>query len=148
MFQGVTVFVEDIVDKMDKNRIWAMLTWNGGKMSSSSTCPSLTHVVTTLPQQDNNNVHQVTPNWISDCLKCGQKLDEDLYKPSCFQLNNNSCIRQGTKRKIDFSEDDCDDYLSCISETSSSYDSTAEGIDKCEKLVCTPPRPKKLKFDI
>lgn len=139
------------IKDVDKDRIWAMLTWHGGKMASSDTCACLTHVVTTSHlQDDNNNVHQVMPNWIPDCIKCGHRLDEDLYKVSCFQLNNNSCIKKGLKRKIDFSEDDCeDDFFSCISDTESSYESAMDGMDKSEKLVCTPPpsRPKKLKYD-
>ena len=138
------------IKDVDKDRIWAMLTWHGGKMASSDTCACLTHVVTTSHlQDDNNNVHQVMPNWIPDCIKCGHRLDEDLYKASCFQLNNNSFVKKGLQRKIDFSEDDCEDFFSCISDTNSSYESASDGMDKSGKLVCTPPppRPKKLKFD-
>ena len=141
------VYVDKSIKGVDKDRLWAMLTWHGGKMTSSDTCPCLTHVVTTSHlQEDNNNVHQVMPSWIPDCIKCGHRLDEDFYKASCFQLNNNSCIKKGLKRKIDFSEDD---FFSCISDTNSSYESASDGMDKSGMLVCTPPppRPKKLKFE-
>ncbi|CAM1327677.1 PAXIP1 (predicted) [Pycnogonum litorale] len=83
LFSGV-VACPSKLSKKDRNSLWAMVTYNGGKFQITFD-KSCTHLVASLPEGEKyqkaveHNVKIVTPDWIVDSVKSKEKCDEELY---------------------------------------------------------------------
>ena len=91
IFSGVVVKVERVV-RGDLVKIWAMVTWYGGKVVTG--WEEVTHLVSGCHSADNDHqVWGVTPDWVVDGVKAGHRMDEKMY---CSKM----VVVPGNKRHI------------------------------------------------
>merc|ERR550519_1157037 len=76
VFSGVCVKVLGLEEE-DVKRIWAMVTWHGGKMVVEE-FEGVTHVVTGAMDEflDDNHYYIVTPDWVVESIKNGMMVEE------------------------------------------------------------------------
>ncbi len=80
-FSGTVAYVDPEIETFDKDRLWAMLSWYGGKVAASLRCPGITHIITTFSRPDNEDHCEVTPAWVMETCRRGQKLLEYDFCP-------------------------------------------------------------------
>jgi len=91
LFSGVVVKVERVA-RCDLEKIWAMVTWYGGKVVLG--WEEVTHLVSGCHSVENDQqVWSVTPDWVVDSVKAGQRMDEKIY---CSRM----VLVSGSKRHI------------------------------------------------
>ena len=78
LFSGVVVRVVG-VGRRDVERIWAMVTWHGGKVVAEAGI--VTHLVTgeVGASCTGLSLWTVTPDWVFDSVKIGKRADEVMY---------------------------------------------------------------------
>ena len=162
-FSGTVAYVDPEIETFDKDRLWAMLSWHGGKVAASLSCPGITHIITTFSRPDNEDHCEVTPAWVMETCRRGQKLLEYDFCPEdhfvdCFEepvdnnniiIGNNNLRKKSSKRKLCFDgiDEDSGNYFSCNSSSSSpsSVDLNDTNSDSFKKMIHTP-LPKRLKL--
>ncbi|CAF0772509.1 unnamed protein product [Didymodactylos carnosus] len=98
LFEHFT-FANANLSPTDNYKLWALVTYYGGKWSSDIEQLKCTHILCSskLSNDDNNNntnkrlydayqidvssVFLITPDWVMDCLKTNERLDERKYHP-------------------------------------------------------------------
>ena len=157
LFRGVVVFMGPDIGPGDQEKLWAMLTWRGGKVAASLRCPGITHVITTSSMLENEDFCEVTPDWVTESCKRGKRLLEYDFCPEDYYVdcpedvveNNNTGTGveiKNLKRKLIFDgmEEDSDDFFSCNS-TPSSVGLNDVNSNCYERIIHTP-MPKRLKL--
>ena len=165
-FSGTVAFIDPDIQICDKDKLWAMLTWHGGKVAASLRCPGITHIITTSSRLDNEDHCEVTPDWITETCRRGQRLLEYDFCPEehfvdCVEepVDNNNIIKdinngnrkKNSKRKLCFDgmdvDADSDNYFSCDSSSSSqsSYVDKDSNSNSFKRIIHTP-LPKRLKL--
>ena len=81
----------------DKTKIWAMLTWNGGKVVTSLS-PEVTHLIVNTPRDklcedalSIPNIKIVTCDWVQESIQTSSRLDEESYHPRLLVSPENNC---------------------------------------------------------
>ena len=160
VFQGVVAYVDPSVSGPDKARLWAMVSWHGGKVAAAASCPGISVVVTVTPGagEGEGETARVLPHWVTESVRSRVKLPEKDFCPDCFKTetvaavnNNDSPEVRNFKRKLSFEDDeasedsDSQDFFSCNSSVSSS--SGGSDLNSNVKKIVHTPRPlKKLRF--
>ena len=138
----------------DRSRLWSMLRWYGGVVVQTPDDQTFTHCITCSLSSPgcNNNLLQILPHFVKDCIVKGELLPADDYHPSHYDLDNNnltprksaSLKRSSIKRKLDFEEESSsEEFFDCSSEVSSN----SEQFHDCETArTLTSPRRKKIKL--
>ena len=62
IFDGTVALIPDM-NNGDKEKLWAMLVWNGGRVAESLTTPGITHIITPYVIPDNEDHCEVKPSW-------------------------------------------------------------------------------------
>ena len=163
-FCGTVAFIDPDIGPGDKGKLWAMLTWHGGKVAASLQCPGITHFITTSSRLDNKDHCEVTPDWVTETCRRGQRLLEYDFCPEvhfvdCVMENNNSIggnnnvvKKKSSKRRLYFDgmDEDSENYFSCDSSSStssSSFGLTDPDFKSFKRIVNTPlPKRSKLKL--
>ena len=166
LFSGTVAFIDPDIGSGDKGKLWAMLTWHGGKVAASLRCPGITHVITTSSRLDNEDHCEVTPDWVTETCRRGRRLleydfcPEDYYVDCVEELvdnnnrtsgNNNVVRKKSSKRKLCFDgmDDDLENYFSCDSSSSTSSSIGISDPDsKSFKRIVHTPLPKRLKLKL
>ena len=155
MFQGVVAYVDPSVSGPDKARLWAMVSWHGGKVAAEASCPGISVVVTVIPGASEGETPRVLPHWVTESVRSRVKLPEKDFCPNCFKIetvaaanNNDSPVVRNFKRKLSFEDDDeatedFQDFFSCNSSVSSS--SGGSDLNFNVKKIVHTPRPRPLK---
>ena len=163
-FSGTVAFIDPDIETCDKEKLWAMLTWHGGKVAASLRCPGITHIITTSSRLDNEDHCEVTPDWVTETCRRGQMLLEYDFCPEehfvdCVEepMENNNIIKginnikKNSKRKLCFdgmdADEDEDNYFSCNSSNASqsSYVDKDTNDNSFKRIIHTP-LPKRLKL--
>ena len=91
---GAVVCVGDIGEG-DRAKVWAMVTWHGGKVVKDLT-GEVTHLIVTLPVGElyNNalsrgDISIVNPDWVVDTVRAKAKCDTSLYHPRLLMIPEN-----------------------------------------------------------
>ena len=154
MFQGVVAYVDPSVSGPDKARLWAMVSWHGGKVAAAASCPGISVVVTVIPGASEGETPRVLPHWVTESVRSRVKLPEKDFCPNCFKIetvaaanNNDSPVARNFKRKLSFEDDeateDFQDFFSCNSSVSSP--SGGSDLNSNVKKIAHSPRPRPLK---
>ena len=79
----------------DQAKVWAMLTWHGGRVVPSLS-PEVTHVILNLPlgqlytaASSRLNIKIVTSDWVQQSVQTGSKCDEEVYHPRLLLIPEN-----------------------------------------------------------
>ena len=155
VFQGVVAYVDPSVSGPDKARLWAMVSWHGGKVAAAASCPGISVVVTVTPGAGEGETARVLPHWVTESVRSRVKLPEKDFCPDCFKIetvaavnNNDSPEVRNFKRKLSFEDEvseDSQDFFSCNSSVSSS--SGGSDLNSNVKKIVHTPRPlKKIRF--
>ena len=85
LFLGVTACPGEMSPE-DMTRLWAMLSWHGGKMTRECG-PGVTHVIINKPVGElynkvlaRDNIKIVTSAWVLETVKNKYKMNEELYQ--------------------------------------------------------------------
>ena len=90
LFSRVTVLMPEMagLSAEDRERLWAMVTWHGGRVltTDAEARPThVTHVVTSsCVQVPGAGVRMVTPNWVVDSVRRNRLQDEDCEEYTDF----------------------------------------------------------------
>ena len=94
----------------DQAKVWAMLTWNGGKVVASLS-PEVTHVILIEPQgqlyQDasaQQNIQIVTPDWVQETVKTGSRCNEKDYHPRLLRMPTISPFKTPERKRMKLAE--------------------------------------------
>ena len=111
LFSGLTVLLPDTggLSAEDRARLWAMVTWHGGRLLAGEdagvTEAALTHVVTSnLETRVREGVKMVTPNWVVDSVRRNTLRDEDSEEYRHFV---NTTEAQKIEQGGEVEENDC-----------------------------------------
>ena len=87
LFSGVVVRVVG-VGRGDVERIWAMVTWHGGKVVAEAGV--VTHLVTgeVGASCTGQSLWTVTPDWVFDSVKIGKRADEVMYSSDMVMVTS------------------------------------------------------------
>ena len=87
LFSEVTVLMPEVagLSSEDRERLWAMVTWHGGRVLTTEAEARPTHVVTSVqaPRAE-AGVRVVTPNWVVDSVRRDRIQDEDSEEYTDF----------------------------------------------------------------
>ena len=101
LFSGVTVLMPENsgLSAEDRERLWAMVTWHGGRVltSDAEARPThVTHVVTSAcVKVPGARVKMVTPNWVVDSVRHNRLQDEDSEEYTDFVSRSGSDDNSG-----------------------------------------------------
>merc|ERR1712079_298866 len=94
LFMGVTACVGD-VSAEDQTKLWAMLSWHGGKMTKEMAA-GVTHVIVNMPLGElytaamaKQGLKIVTSAWVMETVKSNSKMNEELYHPRLLLIPEN-----------------------------------------------------------
>ena len=68
LFSGLTVHLGPGLTQTDRAKLWTMLTWNGGSVASRLG-ETVTHLVTSIEEEEREGLVTVTPNWVVESVK-------------------------------------------------------------------------------
>jgi len=85
LFSGITLVLDqDTLSLEDCMKVWAMVTWYGGRVVKSKG----THLVSGRWQRrEGENIMAVTPDWVEDSVKDRRLKDAEEYHPSYLVMN-------------------------------------------------------------
>ena len=87
IFSGVVVKMERL-SIVDMERIWAMVTWYGGRVVTGG--DDVTHLVSGCHSVDEGQqVCSVTPDWVVDSVMAGKRMDERMYSAKMVLVSGN-----------------------------------------------------------
>ncbi|XP_064601096.1 LOW QUALITY PROTEIN: PAX-interacting protein 1-like [Liolophura sinensis] len=94
VFAGVVLCPEHL-EEGDRTNIWAMVTLNGG-VCKTTLNKATTHLVTTKDEGRKyeasilreESIKIVTPDWVTESLKAGTKVEEAVYHPKLIQIQS------------------------------------------------------------
>ena len=94
----------------DRDKVWAMLTWHGGKVVASLS-PEVTHVILIEPQgqlyQDasaQQNIQIVTPDWVQQTIETGSRCNEKDYHPRLLRMPTISPFKTPERKRMKLAE--------------------------------------------
>ena len=93
LFSGVTVLMPEMagLSAEDRARLWAMVTWHGGRVLNTESEARPSHVVTSvLVSGTRDGARLVTPNWVVDSVKRRRLQDEDSEEYTDFVKSDDS----------------------------------------------------------
>ena len=98
VFQGVVAYVDPSVSGPDKARLWAMVSWHGGKVAAAASCPGISVVVTVTPGagkgEGEYKTTRVLPHGVTESLRSRVKLPEKDFCPDCFKIETVAASQQ------------------------------------------------------
>lgn len=100
LFNGKVFSLSHISDKTDVDRLWAMITFNGGKTQRRLN-DDVTHLIctdTTGKKYNSSmkypNIAVVTPDWLLKCIQSKQIVDVKEYHPKSLVSNSSPALRR------------------------------------------------------
>ena len=114
LFSGVTVLMPEMagLSAEDRARLWAMVTWHGGRVLTTEVTKSEarpSHVVTSaLLSGAGDGARVVTPNWVVDSVKRSRLQDEDSEEYTDFvKSDDNSNSEKEVVQSQEVENRDC-----------------------------------------
>ena len=68
------------LDPSEKEELEAMIS-NGGEVAQAMTDPGVTHIITMFSRPEDMDICEVTPAWVTESYKRGQRLLEYDFEP-------------------------------------------------------------------